>query len=137
MQMYLDRLPIWGFIGKDEKIEIAPNSHASKYYLFTHIHFDIRFNANQIISVETLADPDTVLDITDGGARDVTFTYSVKWAETEEKVLSPSLPHTRCCSLVHGWGQVVSLLRHAPTLLPSSLRPANAPCVRWTAEHLP
>jgi hypothetical protein len=44
MQMFLDDLPIWGFVGKVEKILHAGEKSLYKYYLFTHIHFEIRYN---------------------------------------------------------------------------------------------
>ena len=49
--MFYDDLPIWGFIGKIEK-NIHPGDRAQfKYYLFTHIHFDILYNGNRVIEV--------------------------------------------------------------------------------------
>lgn len=44
MQMFLDDLPVWGFVGKVEKILHAGEKESYKYYLFTHIHFEIRYN---------------------------------------------------------------------------------------------
>lgn len=42
--MFLDDLPIWGFVGKVEKIVHTGETPLIKYYLFTHIHFEIRYN---------------------------------------------------------------------------------------------
>ena len=42
--MYYDDLPIWGFIGKVEKILHPGDRTEYMYYLFTHIHFDILYN---------------------------------------------------------------------------------------------
>ena len=51
--MFYDDLPIWGFIGKIEKI-LHPGDHTQyKYYLFTHIHFDILYNGNRVIEVRS------------------------------------------------------------------------------------
>lgn len=44
LQMFLDDLPIWGFVGKVEKILHAGEVTHYKQFLFTHIHFDIRYN---------------------------------------------------------------------------------------------
>lgn len=44
VQMFLDDLPIWGFVGKVEKILHTGETSLYKYYLFTHIHFEIRYN---------------------------------------------------------------------------------------------
>ena len=55
LQMFYDDLPIWGFIGKVEKIMTqsskAWEKHDLKYYLFTHIHFDILYNGDRVIEV--------------------------------------------------------------------------------------
>ena len=45
-QMYYDDLPIWGFIGKIEKI-LKPGAPEMRYYLFTHVHFDISYNRDR------------------------------------------------------------------------------------------
>lgn len=49
--MFYDDLPIWGFIGKVEKILHPGDRTEFKYYLFTHIHFEILYNGNRIIEV--------------------------------------------------------------------------------------
>ncbi len=48
MQLYLDDLPIWGFVGKAEPV---PGSKDVRTYLFTHMHFDIQYNGPHIIEV--------------------------------------------------------------------------------------
>ena len=45
--MFLDDLPIWGFIGKVEKA-----GEGERYSLFTHIHYDIQYNADRVIQVD-------------------------------------------------------------------------------------
>ena len=42
--MFFDDLPIWGFVGKVEKMMHAGEVAHYKHYLFTHIHFDIHYN---------------------------------------------------------------------------------------------
>jgi len=51
MQMFYDDLPIWGFIGKTEKLMKPGEKPLLRFYLFTHIHFDILYNANRVIEV--------------------------------------------------------------------------------------
>eukprot|EP00983_Pelagomonas_calceolata_P052965 1143089-Pelagomonas_calceolata.AAC.5 len=46
--MYLDDLPVWGFIGKVEKRE---SSKDERYFLFTHFHYDLSYNKNNVIEV--------------------------------------------------------------------------------------
>ena len=48
MQLYLDDLPIWGFVGKAEPV---PGSKDVRTYLFTHMHLDIQYNGPHIIEV--------------------------------------------------------------------------------------
>ena len=86
MQMCYDDLPIWGFIGKVEKIMSQATKswekHELKYYLFTHIHFDILYNGDRVIEVNVSTDPSRTVEITEGENVIVDWTYSVKWRET-------------------------------------------------------
>lgn len=52
--MLIDGLPIWGFIGKVEKLpsEVAGQRDRQKLSLFTHIHFDVLFNGDRVIQVD-------------------------------------------------------------------------------------
>ena len=58
-QMFYDDLPIWGFIGKMEKLLLAHGTD-HRYYLFTHVHFDIAFNGDRIIEINVSTDPSQV-----------------------------------------------------------------------------
>ncbi|KAK9806376.1 hypothetical protein WJX72_012132 [[Myrmecia] bisecta] len=87
-QMIYDNLPVWGFIGKVEKAEDP--SAVTKYYVFTHIHFDIAYNNERIIEINVSTDPNQTVDLSDDvvdASEDakvlVEFTYSVKWAPTD------------------------------------------------------
>ena len=88
-QMYFDDLPIWGFIGKVEKYV---RTNQFRYFLFSHIHFDIMYNANRVIDISVSADPQRAVDISDGQAEDVSFSYSVKWTYTKLPVRTISAP---------------------------------------------
>ncbi len=48
-QMFFDDLPIWGFIGKVEKLLRPGEKPELRFYLFTHIHFDIHYNEDRVI----------------------------------------------------------------------------------------
>ena len=80
-QMYYDDLPIWGFIGKMEKI-LRPGHTELRYYLFTHVHFDIAYNDDRVIEINVSTDPTQTVDITEDVSVKVEFTYSVKWKQT-------------------------------------------------------
>ena len=80
--MFYDDLPIWGFIGKVEKVMHPGEKTEYKFFLFTHIHFDILYNGNRVIEVNVSTDPSKIKDITQGDKLLVDFTYSVKWKDT-------------------------------------------------------
>lgn len=108
LQMYFDDLPIWGFVGKVEKI-----GQVFTYYLFTHFHFDVAYNDNRIISIDSSADPKTVRDISFDGEQTVEFTYSVKWVPTVEKVRTECshLAYSHVGSVLHAtWAKMQPLL---------------------------
>lgn len=87
-QMYYDDLPIWGFVGRVEKITGASNA-ALRHYIFTHLHFDISYNGDRVIEVNVATDSTQIFDITeprdgaDSNSEEVQFTYSVAWRETD------------------------------------------------------
>eukprot|EP00798_Chlamydomonas_sp_ICE-L_P021840 gene21840-28870_t len=78
-QMYYDDLPVWGFLGKLEKLV---KTGVRKEYLFTHFHFEISFNGDKVIEINVSSDPVRTIDISDGDSMDVEFSYSVKWKDT-------------------------------------------------------
>ena len=87
--MFYDDLPIWGFIGKLEKVS-KPSGTELRYFIFTHVHFDLAYNADHIVEINVSTDPNQVVDISEdvvGSAADAAvnadFTYSAKWRETE------------------------------------------------------
>ena len=87
--MYYDDLPIWGFIGKLERVS-KPSGTELRYFIFTHVHFDLAFNADNIVEINVSTDPNQVVDISedivgsDANAQvRADFTYSAKWRETE------------------------------------------------------
>eukprot|EP00958_Prasinococcus_capsulatus_P019085 scaffold2298_cov388-Prasinococcus_capsulatus_cf.AAC.14 len=73
--MYYDDLPIWGFIGKVEKI-MKPGDTELRFYLFTHVHFDISYNEDKVIEINVSTDPLRTVDITEGDSMSVQFSYS-------------------------------------------------------------
>ncbi|KAL0534298.1 hypothetical protein IC582_028587 [Cucumis melo] len=82
-QLYWDDLPVWGFVGKIDEQSWSLDKQGPKYFLFTHIQFDVSFNGNQIVEVSAFSDPNHVVDITDDDVElNVKFTYSIFWNET-------------------------------------------------------
>ncbi|KAG2449123.1 hypothetical protein HYH02_005871 [Chlamydomonas schloesseri] len=86
-QMYYDDLPVWGFIGKMEKLFKPGGVTEYKYYLFTHIDFDIKYNEDRVIEINVSTDPQEAVDISEEITDSVKakFTYSVKWTPTLTK----------------------------------------------------
>lgn len=80
-ELYADDLPVWGFVGevkekgkdKGKEGELEPGA-----YIYTHKHFDIAYNGNQIIQVNLTSDMPVL--IREGATLELT--YSVKWAPT-------------------------------------------------------
>ena len=98
-QMYYDDLPIWGFLGRIDRLGTAvPND---RFFLFMHVHFDIFFNKDRVIEVSSHVDYTHVVDLTEDRELLVEFIYNVNWKETKipfekrmEKYLQSSfLPH--------------------------------------------
>lgn len=83
LQMFYDDLPIWGFIGKLEKLMRSGEKPDLKFYLFTHIHFEIMYNSNRVVEINISTDPARTVDITEGENIIVDYTYSVKWKSTQ------------------------------------------------------
>ena len=81
-QMSFDDLPIWGFIGKVEKIMQFGAETENKYFLFTHVHFEISYNEDQVIEINVSTDPLKTIDITADESLSVRFSYSVHWKKT-------------------------------------------------------
>jgi hypothetical protein len=59
-QMYYDDLPVWGFIGKVEKIIQKSGAAEYKYYVFTHVDFDIKYQGDRVVEINVLTDPHQV-----------------------------------------------------------------------------
>lgn len=75
--MYYDELPVWIYVGMKD-----PNDER-KVHLFTHIHFDIAWNAENVIGLNVSTDPNTVVELLPNMEITVDFTYSAKWIETD------------------------------------------------------
>ncbi|XP_026466098.1 transmembrane 9 superfamily member 3-like, partial [Ctenocephalides felis] len=71
-QMYIDDLPLWGVVGKEEDKE---------YYIYTHKKFDIGYNGKQIVDVNLSSHKKELLKT---GAV-LTFTYEVTWKPSTVK----------------------------------------------------
>ncbi|CAN8311790.1 unnamed protein product [Cochlearia groenlandica] len=84
-QMYYDNLPLWGFVGKVEEDYSGHGDKHVKYYIFSHLKFNVLYNADEIIKISSFSDPDYVVDISENTEINVQFTYSVSWNLTTER----------------------------------------------------
>jgi hypothetical protein len=56
--MFVDDLPVWAFVGEHEHEDmLLGHTKNSKHYLYTHLHFSIAYNGNQIIAVNVYVGP--------------------------------------------------------------------------------
>jgi hypothetical protein len=78
-QSYFDDLPVWGFIGKIQKIV---KTGAISHYMFTHFHFEIAYNDDRVVEINISSDPLKTVDISQNTPLNVQFSYSVKWEPT-------------------------------------------------------
>ncbi|CAA7053343.1 unnamed protein product [Microthlaspi erraticum] len=84
-QMYYDDLPLWGFIGKVEGDYFGQVEKHTKYYIFSHLKFNVLYNADRVIGINSFSDPNHLVDISESTEIDVQFTYSVSWNLTSEQ----------------------------------------------------
>lgn len=79
-QMFLNDLPIWGFIGKAEweRDQRVPKC----FFLFRHIRFVIFYKNDHVVEVSLFTDNE-MEDVTEDREIEVEFLYSVTWKKTE------------------------------------------------------
>ena len=82
-EMFLDGLPIWGYVGDAELVDyVLGRTDRSHRYIYTHLHFNVGYNGDRVVEVNVTANPAQRVDITDYHDKvDVQFTYSVGWEE--------------------------------------------------------
>ncbi|XP_010475627.1 PREDICTED: transmembrane 9 superfamily member 5 isoform X1 [Camelina sativa] len=83
-QMYYDDLPLWGFVGKSEGDYLGQKEKLTKYYLFSHLKFNVLYNADEVVEINSFSDPSYLVDISEDTEIDVQFTYSVTWNLTSK-----------------------------------------------------
>lgn len=84
-QMYYDDLPLWGFVGKVEEDYFGQGEKKhTKYYIFSHLKFNVLYNADEVIQITSFSDPNYLVEISGSNEIDFQFTYSVSWNLTSE-----------------------------------------------------
>ncbi|CAG8609377.1 12513_t:CDS:10 [Funneliformis caledonium] len=75
-QMFLDDLPIWGFVGELDSV-------SGDVFLYTHREFEMSYNDDKIVQVKLESGSPIKLH---WETRDIPsrFSYSVKWVETQD-----------------------------------------------------
>lgn len=87
-EMFIDDLPIKGFVGETETSKQTFGDHehdVTRYYLFTHLDFNIAWNGANIVSTNLTTDPDQRVELRYDTPTDVEFSYSVRWVHTPIK----------------------------------------------------
>ncbi|KAK9127775.1 hypothetical protein Syun_016572 [Stephania yunnanensis] len=69
-KMLYDSLPLWGFIGKVKNFKFS-DEPTLRYYLFTHVEFDVLYNEDQVIEIEAHLDPNYAVDITEDAVKTI------------------------------------------------------------------
>eukprot|EP00038_Savillea_parva_P007891 m.173148 g.173148 ORF g.173148 m.173148 type:complete len:588 (+) comp13650_c0_seq1:41-1804(+) len=82
-EFVLDDLPVRGFIGQYEE-QVLPGT--SSVYLWTHMHFQLDYNGNQIVVANVTEKMKEVQlpELAEGEEFEVTFSYSASWRENKE-----------------------------------------------------
>ncbi|XP_021767185.1 transmembrane 9 superfamily member 1-like [Chenopodium quinoa] len=75
-ELFIDDLPLWGFVGE---LRYDKNGENAKHVMYTHRNFIIKYNGNHIIHVNLTQDGAKAVE--DGKVYDMT--YSVKWIPTD------------------------------------------------------
>lgn len=78
-----DGLPIYSFLGRADAPR--PGGSAPPARLFTHHHFDLKYNGDRVVEASVATDPAKSIDLPAdvAGPISVTFTYSVSWSESD------------------------------------------------------
>lgn len=90
-EMFLDGLPIWGYVGdSDKETDLLLSGFAGDdrhKYIYTHLHFSISYNDGYVIEVNVTANPTYKFDISEfkefNNEEEVDFSYSVEWIPTD------------------------------------------------------
>eukprot|EP00123_Amoebidium_parasiticum_P016199 comp23328_c0_seq1/m.38424 comp23328_c0_seq1/g.38424 ORF comp23328_c0_seq1/g.38424 comp23328_c0_seq1/m.38424 type:complete len:583 (-) comp23328_c0_seq1:469-2217(-) len=84
-EFVLDDLPVSNFLGVlDEKKDVYPHTH--DVLLWTHHHFFIHYNKDQVIFANVSVETPVLLPETDKNSlavKEIPFTYSVTWLPTD------------------------------------------------------
>ena len=69
-EMFLDELPMWGYIGEveGEDLLLGHLEHARRY-LYPHLHFSLGYNVDQIVSVNVSTHPQRKVCVPPAAAR--------------------------------------------------------------------
>lgn len=89
-QMYVDELPIWGFVGEevtprggDAPAAVAAAAAASpdaRGFIYTHKRFDVAYNGDRVVEVNlTSENPQPIL-----AGTSLPMTFSVRWTATDK-----------------------------------------------------
>lgn len=85
--MFVDDLPLWGYLGEvaHEEFLLGQSIQGARVYLYPHLHFSIGYNHNQIVSTNVTTDTKRKIDITDTTTgQEIVFSYSVEWVHTPD-----------------------------------------------------
>lgn len=96
--MFIDDLPLKGFIGEVEETSHKYNQHVhneTRYYLFTHLDFSIAYHDSNVIACNLTTDPQQRIQLEYGKDIEVEFSYSVRWSYTPNLYVDRMTVHSQ------------------------------------------
>jgi hypothetical protein len=85
-EMFLDGLPMWGYVGDDEEDDMIFNKYGtSRKHIYPHLHFSVGYHEDRIVAVNVTTDHAKRHDISKSNpmANTVKFSYSVEWVKSD------------------------------------------------------
>ena len=94
-EMFVDDLPVKGFIGEMEQSQTKFDSHVhneTHIYLFTHLDFSLAFNGNNVIAVNLTTDPQQRVELEFGKdvSDELCWVHTAAAAQRDFSFLHPS-----------------------------------------------
>eukprot|EP00467_Chlorarachnion_reptans_P000344 CAMPEP_0114522410 /NCGR_PEP_ID=MMETSP0109-20121206/20724_1 /TAXON_ID=29199 /ORGANISM="Chlorarachnion reptans, Strain CCCM449" /LENGTH=590 /DNA_ID=CAMNT_0001703619 /DNA_START=67 /DNA_END=1839 /DNA_ORIENTATION=- len=91
-EMFVDGLPVKGFIGEMEtnpmRFQNGEIRNETSFYLFTHLEFSLAYNQDNVIAVNLTTDARQRMKLQPGKPAQVEFSYSAQWKPTNIKYIN-------------------------------------------------
>ena len=95
LQMSIDGLPLWAFLGMTEKRLKPEGLPEVSHQLYTHTHFTMLYHEGWLVEVDLSTVPSRAVDISQAWDLPISFSYSVGWQSTTLPFEGRMLRYTR------------------------------------------